>query len=124
VTWGAIEVSGLAASPSLDAWGSSLVGGSEAISTTAVTDLATTQQNELAVAVLSMRDTDTNMVITPEASWVQHHVNQNSATGQPGHSMVTQLLTSAGIISHTWTHDEPDRGVTGIIATFRGAAQN
>jgi hypothetical protein len=123
VAWGAIEVSGLSARPSLDAWGVSVAGGSDPMSTTAATDRATTQPNELAVAVLSMRSADTNMLITPEMSWVSHHVNQNNASGPPGHSMVTRVLSSTGIVSHSWTHDAPTRGVAAIIATFAGAAR-
>lgn len=121
VAWGAIEVAGLAAPPSFDASGASLVGGDYATETTAVTDLPTTQPNELAIGVLTMRSDDTNMLITPAAGWTSHHHNQNGASGPPGHSMVSQVLTSADIISHTWTHDVPTRGVAAVIATFRGA---
>lgn len=121
VSWGAVEVSGLAAAPSLYTSGSSLVSGNGATATTATTDLATTQANELAVGVASGRSDDTNMLIT---TWTQHHVHQNAASGIPGYSMVTRLLTSTGTVSHTWTHDPPTCGVTGIIATFRGATPN
>jgi hypothetical protein len=38
------------------------------------------------------------------------------------HSLVTRVLTVPGVVSHTWTHDEPTRGVAAIIATFRGVA--
>jgi hypothetical protein len=124
VVWGAIEVSGLAAAPSLDASGSSLVGDSNATSTTASTDLPTTQANELAIAVLTMRSEDTNMLITPAGGWTSHHSHQNGASGPPGHSMISKLLSSTEIISHTWTHDPPTRGVAAVIATFKGAAQN
>jgi hypothetical protein len=120
VAWGAIEVTGLAATASLDASGGTLVLSGEP-STTATTDLATTQANELAVAVLTMRSNDNNMLITPDAAWSSHHINQNGASGPPGHSMVSQVLTDTGVISHTWTHDLPTRGVVGIIATFKGA---
>jgi hypothetical protein len=123
VAWGAIEVSGLGAPPSLDAWGVSVAGGSDPLSTTAATDRATTQPNELAVALLSMRSSDTNMLITSEMSWVSHHIHQNNASGPPGHSMVSRVLSSTGIVSHGWTHDAPTRGVAAIIATFVGAAQ-
>jgi hypothetical protein len=127
VAWGAIEVSGLKAPPSLDASGISLVGETRATSTTAKTDLATTQTNELAVGVLSMRSNDTNMLITPETTWVSHHNHQNSTDANqnpPGHSMVSKVLSSAEEISHTWTHRAPTRGVAAVIATFKGAAQN
>jgi hypothetical protein len=123
VAWGAIEVSGLAAAPSLDAWGVSLASGSDPMSTSAVTDRATTRANALAVAVLSMRSSDTNMLITPEMSWVSHHIHQNNASGPPGHSMVSRVLSTTGIVSHGWTHDAPTRGVAAIIATFAGALQ-
>jgi len=124
VAWGAIEVSGLAPAPSLDAWGISLAGATDPNSTVATTDRATTQPNELAVAVLSMRSADTNMLITPESTWVEHQVHQNNSSGPPGHSMVSRVLSSTGIVSHTWSHDVPTRGVAAIIATFVGAAQN
>jgi hypothetical protein len=117
-------VSGLAPAPSLDAWGITLSGGVDPTSTVAATDRATTQPNELAVAVFSMRSTDTNMLITPESSWVSHHIHQNNASGPPGHSMVSRILSTTGIVSHTWTHDAPSRGVAAVIATFVGAAQN
>ncbi|MBK7586254.1 MAG: hypothetical protein IPI67_39475 [Myxococcales bacterium] len=125
IAWGAIEVAGLKAPPSLDAWGLSLVGGTNATTTTATTDLATTQANELAVGVLTMRSDDTNMMITQESGWVSHQVHQNSTSANmnpPGHSMVSKLLTSSGKISHTWTHDMPTRSVAGVIATFKGAS--
>jgi hypothetical protein len=122
VVWGAIEVSGIAAAASLDAWGISLAGASN--STTAATDLETVQADELAVAVLSMRSEDTNMLITPEPTWQSHHSHQNGANGPPGHSMISKLLTATGTVTHTWTHDIPTRGATGIIATFKSAATN
>jgi hypothetical protein len=121
VAWGAIEVAGLATPPSLDASGISVVTGDGGTETTATTDLAPTQSNELAVAVLTMRSDDTNMLITPAAGWTSHHVNQNGYSGPPGHSMVTQIIASTDIVSHTWTHDLPSRGAAGVIATFRGA---
>lgn len=122
MAWGAIEVAGLAARPSLDASGVTTVdsGGS----TAATTDTATQQNNELAVGVLSVRSNDTNMLITPEASWTSHHVHQNNASGPPGHSMISKILTSTGTITHTWTHDIPTRGAAGVIVTFRGALAN
>ena len=71
-----------------------------------------------------MRSQDTNMLITPMGSWTSHHIHQNNNSGPPGHSMVSRILNSTGIVTHTWTHDPPTRGVAAIIATFRGAAQN
>jgi hypothetical protein len=124
VAWGAIEVSGLAPPPSLDAWGVTIAGASDPNSTSATTDRATTQPNELALALFSMRSADTNMLITPDPSWVEHHVHQNNASGPPGHSMVSRVLSSTGVVSHTWTHDVPTRGVAAVIATFVGATQN
>lgn len=122
MAWGAIEVSGLAAPPTLDAWGISLLGGPT--STTAATDLPTVVPSELAVAVFSMRSGDTNMLITPEETWESHHIHQNNSSGPPGHSMVSKVLTSTGVVTHTWTHDVPTRGSAAVIATFQGAAQN
>lgn len=127
IAWGTIEVSGLHAPPSLDAWGVSQVGGTNATSTTATTDLPTTQANELAVGVLSMRSNDTNMLIAPEATWVSHHLHQNSTDANmnpPGHSMISKILTTTGVVSHTWTHDTPTRGVAAVVVTFKGASPN
>ena len=122
VAWGAIEVAGLATPPCLDASGTTLVG--NGTSTTATTDLAITQANELAVGVLTMRSNDTNMLITPEPNWTEHHTHQNGASGPPGHSMVSKLLSGLGTVSHTWSHDAPTRGASAVIATFKGAAPN
>jgi hypothetical protein len=125
VVFGAIEVAGLAAPPSVDASGISLVGDTAATSTTGVTDLPTLQANELAMGVLSMRSEDTNMLITPEAGWTSHHVNQNGAgLNPPGHSMISLVTTSTGQVSHMWSHNPPSRGVATVIATFRGALTN
>lgn len=120
MAFGAIEVSGLAPAPSLDASDSTPSGA--ASSTTISTSAAV--PNALAVAVLSVRSDDTNLQISAESTWVSHHVHQNNSSGPPGHSLVSRVLTSAGQVSHTWSHDEPTRGATGIIATFKGAAQN
>jgi hypothetical protein len=122
VTWGAIEVAGLAPSPSVDATGSSVPGAE--MSTTASTDVSTDQPDELAVALLSMRSQDTNLLIEPESGWTSHHTHQNGASGPPGHSLVSRLLTTTGIVTHTWTHDAPTRSAAGVIATFRGARRN
>jgi hypothetical protein len=126
VVWGAIEVSGLATAPSLDAWGISNATGNDATETTTTTDLPTVQANEIAIAVLSVRSNDTNMLITPTTGWTMHHVNQNGSdtTNPPGHSMVSMITTQVGQVSHTWTHDPPDRGSAAVIATFRGALTN
>ena len=122
MVFGAIEVAGLAAPPSFDASGISLVGGNGDTSTNATTDLATVQANELAIGVLTMRSDDTNMLITPEAGWTAHQSNQNGADGHPpGHHMVSFVTTRVGQVSHTWTHDPPTRNVAAVIATFRGA---
>jgi hypothetical protein len=122
MVFGAIEVAGLAAPPSFDVYGISLVGGTGDTSTNTTTDLPTAQANELAIGVLSMRSDDTNMLITPEAGWTAHQSNQNGAEGHPpGHAMASFVTTSVAQVSHTWTHDPPTRNVAGVIATFRGA---
>ena len=67
------------------------------------------------------------MLITPESTWVSHHSHQNATDANmnpPGHSMVSKVLSSTGVVSHTWTHDEPTRGVAAVIAVFKGASQN
>ncbi len=122
MAWGVIEVSGLAAPPSNDAWGASPVSPADAQATTATTNYPTTDDNQLAVGVFSMRSNDNFLAITPEPTWTQHHIHQNNASGPPGHSLVTRLIGPAGTVSHTWTHDVPTRAAAGIIATFRGAA--
>jgi hypothetical protein len=122
VAWGAIEVVGLAASASFDASGISFAGTD--VSTTVTTDLPTSDANSLAIAVLTVRSNDTNILITPEESWTAHHVHQNNYSGPPGHSLVSQVLTETGIVTHTWTHNAPTRGAAGVIATFRGALQD
>lgn len=122
IVWGAIEVAGLAPL-SLDAKGAGLSGSNDAF-TAVETALPTVQTNELAVAVLTIRSTDTNMLIKPEPAWSLHHVYQNGATGLLGHSMVSKTLSSVGIATHTWTHDIPDRGTAAIIATFKGQASS
>jgi hypothetical protein len=125
--WGAIEVAGLSAPPSRDAWGISMVGGADKTSTTATTDYPTIQANELAVGVLTMRTEDNFMNIQYEMGWTSQHLHDNATEANanpPGHSMVTSVLTSVGVQSHTWTHDNPTRSVAGVIATFKGASQN
>jgi len=121
VTWGAIEVSGLAAAPSLDQTGSTSVEANT--STTVSTAAPTVQANELAVAVLTDRTNDTDAMIAPQAGWTQHHVNQDITPAMP-HSMVSTVLSVAAVASHTWTHDLPTRGTVSVIATFKGASPN
>lgn len=121
VVFGAIEVAGLASPPSFDLNGSSVVSGDNT-ETTVITAGTTAQGNELAIGVLSMRSDHTNMQITPAANWDVHQANQNGADGHPpGHSMISRVFDAPGEISHTWTHVDPTRGASGVIATFRGA---
>jgi hypothetical protein len=118
VTWGAIEVAGLAAAPSLDASG---IGAPHGTGTTTVTtSAAPAQPNQLAVAVLTVRSADTNIGIIAQEGWTSQHAHQDNSIGPPGHSMVTQVLTGSGVVSHTWTHNPPTRGATAVIATFAG----
>jgi hypothetical protein len=49
-------------------------------------------------------------------------LNNDGVSLASQHSLVTRVLTESGVVSHTWTHEEPSRGVAAIIATFRGAA--
>ncbi|MEZ4222058.1 MAG: hypothetical protein R3B13_14080 [Polyangiaceae bacterium] len=81
--------------------------------------VTTHQANTIAVG-FSARSNDPNMNITVEAGWTAHQTNQNG-DGPPAHSMVSRILTSQGQVSHTWTHDAPSRGATGILAAFKGA---
>ena len=122
IAWGAIEVSGLKSPPSFDVHGYTAV--NQATSTTASTFQPTAQANELAVAVLSIRHNQVYAAIVPDGTWSSHQIHQDSVTGPPAHSMVSKVLTSAGTPSHTWTHQAPSRGAAGVIATFKGAAQD
>ncbi len=123
VVWGAIEVAGLAAPPSLDQTGLSTATCCPS-STTVATEGATAQANELAVAVLTVRSNDDDVQIVPQDGWTQHQVNQNGQGVAPPHSMVSRILTEAQVVSHTWTHDPPTRGESAVIATFRGQGPN
>jgi hypothetical protein len=117
--WGVLEVSGLAPENSVDQTGSFPNSCCEP-STTVRTDAATTQANELAVAVHSARSNDNDFNYGHEAAWVEQHLNDDGVSLASQHSLVTRVLTETGVISHTWTHDEPTRGVAAVIATFRG----
>jgi hypothetical protein len=119
LVWGAIEVSGLAPNP-LDQTGLFPSTGGMITSTTVMTVGATVQGNELAVAVHTMRSNDTDVAYTHDPAWTEHHVNVDGQSIISAHSMVTSITTAPGVVSHTWTHDEPTRGVAAIIATFRG----
>lgn len=120
--WGVLEVSGLAPS-SVDQTGS-VPSRCCFPSTTVETDGATAQANELAVAVHTARsnDEDNDFNYGHEAAWTERHVNNDGVSQASQHSLVTRILTEPGVVSHTWTHDEPSRGVSAIIATFRGVA--
>lgn len=116
IVWGAIEVSGLAAASSMDAWDSTLV----AQESPTMVGVTTTQANTIAVGVFSARSSDANMNIATEAAWTTHQVNQ-LGDGPPAHSMVSRIFANQGQVSHTWTHDTATRGATGILAAFKGA---
>jgi len=122
IAWGVIEVAGLSAAPSLDVTGYSAA--ASGTSTTAATFQPTTQANELAVAVLSIRHNDVNAGIVPDSSWKSHHLHQDSVNGPPAHSLVSKVLSATGTASHAWNHVQPSRGAAGVIATFKGALQN
>jgi len=117
--WGALEVAGLAQANSVDKTGSVPNVCCE-LSTTVSTSGPTTQANELAVAVHTARSNDNNVNYGHEPTWTEHHVNVNGTTGASPHSMVTKVLSTTGIVSHTWTHDAVTRGTSAIIATFKG----
>ena len=122
IAWGVIEVSGLSAPSSLDVFG--YTGKASGTSTKASTFQPTTQANELAVAVLSIRHDQPYAGIVPSVGWASRQIHQDNATGPPAHSMVSKVLSSTGTAFHTWTHVAPSRGAAGIIATFKGAATN
>lgn len=119
--WGVLEVSGLATQNSLDQVGSTPNSCCDP-ATTVTTEDATAQANELAVAVHSARSNDNDFNYGHEENWVERHVNNDGVSQASQHSLVTRVLTESGVVSHTWTHAEPSRGVAAIIATFRGAA--
>lgn len=119
--WGVLEVSGLAAENSVDQTGS-FPNSCCMPSTTVSTDAATAQANELAVAVHTARSNDNDFNYGHDAAWTEQHLNDDGLSLASQHSLVTRVLTEASVVSHTWTHDEPTRGVAAIIATFRGAA--
>ena len=120
--WGVLEVAGLAPN-SLDQTGKFPNSCCET-STTVETDGATTQPNELAVAVHTARSNDNDFNYGHEAAWTERHLNDDGLSQASQHSLVTRVLSEPGVVSHTWTHDEPSRGVSAIIATFRGASSN
>jgi hypothetical protein len=122
VTFGAIEVSGLVSTPpSFDVLAQTPAFGSVS-PTTILTPTATSQANELAVALLTIRSEDTNVLITPESTWTTHQVNQSGTNNQLAHSMISRVLTTTGTVTHTWTHDDPTRGGAAVLATFKGAS--
>jgi hypothetical protein len=118
--WGVLEVSGLAPS-SIDQTGT-FPNTCCFPATTVSTSAATTQANELAVAVHTARSNDDNFNYAHDPAWIEHHLNNEGISTASQHSLVTRILTETGVVSHTWTHDEPTRGVSAIIATFRGVA--
>jgi hypothetical protein len=118
--WGVLEVSGLAQG-SVDQTGS-FPNTCCFASTTVTTDAATAQGNELAVAVHAARSGTEEFAYGHDATWTEHHVNENGNSVASQHSLVTRVLTEPGVVSHTWTHAEPTRGVAAVIATFRGVA--
>ena len=87
------------------------------------TDAATAQPNELAVAVHTARSNDNDFNYASDPAWTEQHVNGDGLTLASQHSLVTRVLSETGVVSHTWTHNAPTRGVSAIIATFRGVAQ-
>ena len=119
--WGVIEVSGLAPN-SVDQTGRFPNSCCET-TTTVETDAATAQANELAVAVHTARSNDNDFNYGHDAAWTERQLNDDGVSQASQHSMVTRVLTEPGVVSHTWTHDEPSRGVAAIIATFRGVAE-
>jgi hypothetical protein len=119
--WGVLEVSGLATENSVDQIGY-FPNTCCFTSTTVTTEGATAQANELAVAVHSARSNDNAFHYGHEPSWIEQHVNNDGVSQASQHSLVTRILTEPAQISHTWTHNEPTRGVAAVIATFRGAA--
>lgn len=119
--WGVLEVSGLLPLNSVDQTGT-FPNTCCFTSTTVTTDGPTVQANELAVAVHTARSNDNDFNYGHEPEWTEHHVNNDGLSLASQHSLVARVLSEPGVVSHTWTHDEPTRGVSAIIATFRGAS--
>ena len=120
--WGALEVTGLARTNTVDQTGSTPNACCNA-STSVATAGPTSQPNELAVAVHTARSNDDDVHYAHDPTWTEHHMNPNGqATAMP-HSTVSKILSATGVVTHTWSHDPPSRGTSAIIATFRGGAQ-
>lgn len=117
--WGVLEVSGLATSNTVDKTGYTPMLCCDA-STTVSTSGPTTQANELAVAVHSLRTNTGSSNIGHEPTWDEHHVHVNASSSGTPHSTVSKILQVSGIVSHTWTHVVPSRGTSAVIATFKG----
>jgi hypothetical protein len=117
--WGVLEVSGLAPD-SADQTGT-FPNTCCFTSTTVATNAATSQANELAIAVHTARSGTEDFMYSHDPAWIEHHVNGNG-NNVSQHSLVSRILTEPGVVSHTWTHAEPTRGVAAVIATFRGVA--
>lgn len=117
--WGVLEVSGLAPANTVDKIGSTPLLCCDA-STTVSTSGPTTQANELAVAVHSLRTNSGNSDIGHDPTWDEPHVHVGGGGGGTPHSTVTKILQVSGVVSHTWSHVVPTRGTSAVIATFKG----
>lgn len=120
--WGVLEVSGLLPVDSVDQTGA-FPNTCCFTSTTVSTDGPTVQANELAVAVHTARSNDNDFNYGHDSEWTEHHLNNDGVSLASQHSLVSRVLSEPGLVSHTWTHDEPTRGVSAIIATFRGVSE-
>ncbi|MCC6214273.1 MAG: hypothetical protein IT376_05360 [Polyangiaceae bacterium] len=119
MTWGALEVTGLAPTGVVDRTGSAPSTACCAF-TNVATGGPTLQRNELAVGVLSMRSNDPDVQLAPETGWEQPHVWQDGQSVGNPHSLVWRIVAEPEVVTHTWTHDVPTRGASAILATLRG----
>ena len=77
----------------------------------------------MAVHTARSNDEDNDFNYGHDAAWTERQLNSDGVSQASQYSLVTRILTEPGVVSHTWTHDEPTRGVSAIIATFRGVAE-
>lgn len=123
VDWNALEVSGLAASSTVDRTGTATHGCCSDTTTVTNSGGATSQANELAIAVHTITDNPDDIQQVHDSSWTQFYLDNQSSNVAASH--LYKLLTTTQTVSHTWTYDSSNPGAgqraSAAIATFRGA---
>ena len=117
-TWGAIEVSGLAATNALDVTGSIFAVNNT--SQTVSTSSPTTQADALAVAINYSNSNDADINYGHDGTWTEHFLSEQPMNLVPI-SAVSKVLSSTGTISHQWTFDNGnnDNRNQSLIAVFK-----